>query len=166
MRAVLQRVSSASVTIDDVVTASISRGLLIFVAVQHGDDDADALWLANKIAGLRVFADENGRMNRSLKDLAAPTAGSPTMRHDVSGSARALIVSQFTLLANTSKGSRPSFNEAAPPEAALRLYQLFVHHIEANLGGSVATGEFGTDMQVSLVNEGPVTIIIDSPMHR
>jgi D-tyrosyl-tRNA(Tyr) deacylase len=146
MRAVVQRVSEASVTIDGLVTGQIGRGLLVLVGVEVGDSPGDADWLAGKIVALRIFPDDEGKMNRSLFDAAG----------------EALVVSQFTLHAGTKKGNRPSFVRAAPPEEAVPLYERFVAEIERGLGRSVARGVFAADMQVALVNDGPVTIIIDS----
>lgn len=147
MRAVVQRVSSASVTIDGVVRATIARGLLVLVGVAEGDTPADGEWLAQKIAKLRIFADDTGQMNRSVVDVGG----------DV------LVVSQFTLLASTRKGTRPSFNDAAKPDAARALYEAFLAQMETALGGRPpARGEFAAMMQVALVNDGPVTILLDT----
>jgi D-aminoacyl-tRNA deacylase len=146
MRAVVQRVSEASVTIDGLVTGQIGRGVLVLVGVEVGDSPGDADWLASKIVALRIFPDDEGKMNRSLVDAAG----------------EALVVSQFTLHAGTKKGNRPSFVRAAPPEEAVPLYERFVAEIERGLGRPVARGVFAADMQVALVNDGPVTIIIDS----
>jgi D-aminoacyl-tRNA deacylase len=146
MRAVVQRVSEASVTIDGLVTGQIGRGVLVLVGVEVGDSPGDADWLASKIVALRIFPDDEGKMNRSLVDAAG----------------EALVVSQFTLPAGTKKGNRPSFVRAAPPEEAVPLYERFVAEIERGLGRPVARGVFAADMQVALVNDGPVTIIIDS----
>jgi D-tyrosyl-tRNA(Tyr) deacylase len=162
MRAVVQRVTAASVTIDHVVTASISQGLVIFVGVRNGDTESDALWLAQKIVGLRVFGDDKGRMNLSLKELDASPAGESLPENAGSALPTTLIVSQFTLLASTRKGSRPSFNDAAKPEVAAPLYESFLQHISAALERPVAAGVFGAEMQVTLVNDGPVTIVLDS----
>lgn len=146
MRAVVQRVSEASVTIDGLVTGQIGRGVLVLVGVEVGDSPGDADWLASKIVASRIFPDDEGKMNRSLVDAAG----------------EALVVSQFTLHAGTKKGNRPSFVRAAPPEEAVPLYERFVAEIERGLGRPVARGVFAADMQVALVNDGPVTIIIDS----
>lgn len=155
MRAVVQRVSSASVTIDGTVTASIQRGLLILLGVQVGDTAEEARWLARKISALRIFADQEGRMNLSLQDfIAPPSSGDAALQ--------ALVVSQFTLIATTDKGSRPSFNHAAKPPEAIPLYEGFVRALEEALGLRVPTGTFGADMKVALVNDGPVTLILDS----
>lgn len=145
MRAVLQRVSRASVTIDGEVVGRIDHGLLILLGVAGTDTAADAEWLADKIVGLRIFNDADGKMNRSLLD--------------VGGSA--LIVSQFTLFGDCRKGRRPSFIDAAGPELAIPLYEAFQVAIKAH-GVPVATGRFGAMMQVELVNDGPVTLIVES----
>jgi D-tyrosyl-tRNA(Tyr) deacylase len=150
MRAIIQRVSSASVTIEQHTTARISRGLLVLLGVQNGDIEADAVWLAQKIGALRIFEDDAGKMNLSVLDAAG----------DV------LVVSQFTLLASTRKGNRPSFNDAARPDTAVPLYEFFVRQIESMLGRPVPTGTFGAMMQVSLVNDGPVTLILDSHLRE
>jgi D-tyrosyl-tRNA(Tyr) deacylase len=147
MRVVLQRVSSASVTIAGAVTARIGRGLVIFVGIEAADDASDGEWLAQKIARLRIFEDAEGKMNLSLLDLAPATA---------------LVVSQFTLYASMAKGTRPSFNAAARPEHAKPLYELFIKQLEQAMGRPVATGEFGAMMEVEILNQGPVTLIQDS----
>ncbi len=141
MRALIQRVSQASVKVDGETVGEIGPGLLILICSMQGDDDANAAALANKVRKLRIFADENGRMNLSLAD----TGGA------------ALVVSQFTLAADTSRGNRPGFSSAAAPEDGDRLYQVFSQHLAA-AGTPVETGVFGADMAVSLVNDGPVTI--------
>ena len=146
MRAVVQRVSSASVSIDGAVVGEIGPGLLVLLGVAEGDTPADGAWLAQKIAQLRIFADDADRMNRSVQDIAGGV----------------LVVSQFTLFASTRKGTRPSFNAAAAPELANSLYQDFVRQLEALLGRPVPTGRFGAMMQVALVNDGPVTLLIDT----
>lgn len=146
MRAVVQRVSEASVVIGGEVAGRIGRGVLVLVGVEVGDSPGDADWLASKIVALRIFPDDEGKMNRSL----------------VEAGGEALVVSQFTLHAGTKKGNRPSFVRAAPPEEAVPLYERFVAEIERGLGRPVARGVFAADMQVALVNDGPVTIIIDS----
>ena len=147
MRAVVQRVSSASVTIDGATRATIARGLLVLLGVAEGDTPADGEWLAPKIAKLRIFPDDAGQMNRSVTDIGGEV----------------LVVSQFTLLASTRKGTRPSFNDAAKPDSARTLYESFLSQIEAALGGRpVARGEFAAMMQVALVNDGPVTILLDT----
>lgn len=158
MRAVVQRVSSASVAIDGNVAARIERGLLILLGVQAGDTAADVEWLAPKLAQLRIFEDAAGKMNLSLLDLAASTAG-PSV-------AQVLVVSQFTLLGSTRKGNRPSFNDAARPEVAIPLYEAFVRTLERLTGRPVPTGIFGAMMQVALVNDGPVTLVVDSRLRE
>ncbi len=146
MRAVLQRVSSAQVTVAGDKIAEIGPGLLILLGVAQDDTATDGEWLAQKIAALRIFEDDAAKMNRSLVDI--------------DGSA--LVVSQFTLLASTRKGNRPSFNDAAPPALAIPLYEQFVARLSAVLGRPVATGRFGAMMDVALVNDGPVTLVLDS----
>jgi D-tyrosyl-tRNA(Tyr) deacylase len=146
MRVVLQRVSCASVAIDARITGQIGRGLLILVGVEDADNVADGQWLAEKLVKLRIFPDDAGQMNLSILDVAGEI----------------LVVSQFTLHASTHKGTRPSFNRAARPELAIPLYDQFVLQLSTALGRTVATGKFGTHMQVSLANDGPVTLVIDS----
>jgi D-tyrosyl-tRNA(Tyr) deacylase len=146
MRAVVQRVAEASVAIDDRTAGRIGPGMLVLVGVETGDADADADWLAGKIAALRIFADVAGKMNRTVRE----TGG------------EALVVSQFTLLADTARGNRPSFVKAARPEAAIPLYERFIAVLEPLVGRPVARGVFAADMRVSLVNDGPVTILFDS----
>lgn len=144
MRIVLQRVSRASVEVDGAVVGQIGRGVLVFVGVGQGDSEDDALWLAKKTVGLRVFPDDFNKMNRSLLD--------------VGGSA--LVVSQFTLLGDCRKGRRPAFTDAAEPESAKHLYLRYADFI-AEQGVAVATGVFAANMKVSLVNEGPVTMLLE-----
>jgi len=146
MRLVIQRVSSASVSIDDKTISSIRPGLLVLVGVETGDTDEDMRWLVGKTVGLRIFNDEDGVMNRSVMDVGG----------DI------LAVSQFTLTASTKKGNRPSYIRAAGHELAVPLYEKFCEEVSATIGKPVGRGVFGADMQVSLVNDGPVTIIIDS----
>ena len=146
MRVVVQRVSSASVTIDGAVKSSIGPGLLILLGVGHEDDETDIEYLVKKTAGLRIFNDEDGVMNRSVADVDG----------DV------IVVSQFTLMASTKKGNRPSYIEAAGHEKAIPLYEKFCRRMSDAIGKPVGTGEFGADMKVSLVNDGPVTICMDS----
>ena len=146
MRAVIQRVSSASVSIGGVVHSEIGKGLLILLGIEETDTDQDIEWLAGKITRLRIFDDEAGVMNLSVKDIDA----------------EAIVVSQFTLHASTKKGNRPSYIKAARPETAIPLYEQFVKQLETELGKSVGTGKFGAMMNVELVNDGPVTIIIDT----
>jgi len=146
MRAVIQRVSQANVAIGGAVKAVIAQGLLVLLAVENSDFAEDIEWLSGKIVRLRIFNDENGVMNRS----ALETGG------DI------LLISQFTLFASTKKGNRPSYSHSASPEVAVPLYEQFIARLSADLGKPVQTGEFGADMQVTLTNDGPVTIIIDS----
>ena len=146
MRAVIQRVSQASVTIDNTKVAEIGPGLLVFLGIIDSDTSEDILWLSNKLTNLRIFNDADGVMNTSLKDSQGA----------------AIVVSQFTLYAQTKKGNRPSYIKAAKPEVAKPLYEQFVRQFETNLEQTVQTGEFGADMKVALLNDGPVTIIIDS----
>ena len=146
MRVVIQRVTSARVTVAGRVTGQIEHGLLVFVGIESADTAADGEWLAQKIAKLRIFADAEGQMNRSVTDVGGGI----------------LLVSQFTLHASTQKGTRPSYNAAARPEHALPLYERFTSQLTAALGRPVATGEFGAMMQVELSNDGPVTLLIDS----
>jgi len=146
MRAVIQRVASASVTVGGALKSGIGMGLLILVAVEEADTDEDLEWLVGKIARLRIFDDDLGVMNRSVVEV----------KGDV------LAVSQFTLFASTKKGNRPSYIRSARPEIAIPLYERFVARLSAELGKPAQTGEFGADMQVALVNDGPVTILIDS----
>ena len=146
MKAVIQRVTKASVTIDGKKVALIQNGLLVLLGIVSEDTTEDISWLSNKIVNLRIFADENDVMNRSLLDIDG----------------EAIIVSQFTLHANTKKGNRPSYIKAAKPDIAIPLYEEFVKKFEIILGKNVGTGEFGADMKVALLNDGPVTIIIDT----
>lgn len=146
MRAVIQRVSEASVTISGQVKSAIGRGLLVLVAVEDADTPEDGEWLAGKLVRLRIFADDAGLMNRSVQDVGG----------DI------LVVSQFTLFASTQKGNRPSYLRAARPEVAIPKYEAFVARLAVELGRSVGTGEFGADMKVALVNDGPVTITVDT----
>ena len=146
MKIVIQRVTKSSVTIDDKKVALIKEGLLILLGIINEDTQEDINWLSNKIVNLRIFDDENGVMNKSLLDIDG----------------EAIVVSQFTLHANTKKGNRPSYIKAAKPDVAIPLYQTFISQLELELGKQVQTGEFGADMKVKLLNDGPVTIIIDS----
>ncbi|HWD20243.1 MAG TPA: D-aminoacyl-tRNA deacylase [Verrucomicrobiae bacterium] len=150
MRAVLQRVSQASVTINGTVTGSIARGLLILLAIEESDTAEDILWLSGKIVRLRIFPDDQGVMNRSVQEI----------------SGEILLISQFTLFASTKKGNRPSYSRSACPEKAIPLYEQFIAKLTVDLGKPIQTGEFGADMQVALVNDGPVTIIIDSKIRE
>ena len=146
MKIVLQRVSSASVTIDTKIVADIQKGLLVLVGIEDLDNQEDINWLALKIANIRIFGDENDVMNLSVKDING----------DI------IVVSQFTLHAATKKGNRPSYIKASKPEIAIPLYESFVLQLEKELGKKVQTGIFGADMKVLLLNDGPVTIVIDS----
>lgn len=146
MIAVIQRVSSAAVEIDSKIKGKIGKGLLVLVGIEEADDDTDIEWLSGKIVNLRIFNDAAGVMNLSVKDTGGEI----------------LIVSQFTLHASTKKGNRPSYIKAAKPELSIPMYEKFVARVAADLGKGVETGEFGADMKVSLLNDGPVTIIIDS----
>ena len=146
MRVILQRVSSASVTIDGIEKSRIGWGLLLLLGIEHDDTEADIAWLCKKITALRIFSDEAGLMNLSVQDIAGEI----------------LVISQFTLYASTKKGNRPSFIRAARPETAIPLYEKFVQALAQESGLPVFTGEFGADMKVSLVNDGPVTIWMDS----
>lgn len=146
MRTVIQRVKNASVTIDGNTKAEINQGLLIFIGIEDKDGKEDIDWLVRKTIHLRIFNDENGVMNLSLKDIAGD----------------AIVVSQFTLHASVKKGNRPSYIKAAKPEIAVPLYQSFIAQLEEALEKEVGTGEFGADMQVELLNDGPVTILMDS----
>jgi len=146
MRVVIQRVKEASVAINDKIKSSIGIGLMVLLGIETDDQTADADWLIAKIANLRIFDDEKGVMNLSIKDV----------------NGEILIISQFTLHASTKKGKRPSYIKAARPETAIPLYEYFCKKLEEQINTNVKTGEFGADMQVSLINNGPVTIIIDS----
>ena len=146
MRVVIQRVSEASVKIREEVKSSIKKGLLIFLGIEKNDGTEDVIWLSKKIAQLRIFSDERGLMNRSILET----------------NGELLVVSQFTLHAKTKKGNRPSYIKAAKPEQAIPLYKEFIIVLEKEIGQTVKTGEFGANMQVSLCNDGPVTIIIDT----
>lgn len=148
MRIVIQRVTRASVSIGGELYSSIGRGLMVLVGVEHGDEPADAAWLASKTAALRIFADEAGVMNRSVTDVGGEV----------------LAVSQFTLTASTRKGNRPSYIRAAGHDVATALYEAYCSEVTRLTGKTAATGVFGADMQVELVNDGPVTIIIDSKL--
>ena len=150
MRLVIQRVSEASVTIGGELFSSIGSGLMVLVGIAEGDTPADVEWLAAKTASMRIFPDENGVMNRSVLDVEG----------DV------LAVSQFTLMASTKKGNRPSYIHAAGHELAVPMYELYCEKLSGLLGKEVKTGQFGADMKVSLINDGPVTIIIDSKLRE
>jgi D-tyrosyl-tRNA(Tyr) deacylase len=146
MIAVIQRVSQASVTIENEIKSKIELGFMILLGITHTDTQEDIEWLSKKIVGLRVFGDEEGKMNLDLNAV----------------NGNILLISQFTLHASTKKGNRPSFIEAARPEIAIPLYEKMITQLEFDLGKSIETGIFGADMKVSLLNDGPVTIIIDS----
>lgn len=146
MRIVLQRVSQASVSIDNKIHATIKEGILILLGIEDADTSEDIEWLCNKIVKMRIFNDENGVMNLSLQDV----------------NGEALVISQFTLHASTKKGNRPGYIKAAKPEVAIPLYEEFVREFEKSLGKKVGTGIFGADMKVALLNDGPVTILLDS----
>jgi D-tyrosyl-tRNA(Tyr) deacylase len=146
MKVVLQRVSQASVTIDSKIVADIQKGLLVLVGMEDSDTQEDIDWLVGKIAKIRIFDDENHVMNLSIQDIDGEI----------------IVVSQFTLHASTKKGNRPSYIKASKPEQAIPLYDNFVKHLEKELGKKVQTGIFGADMKVLLINDGPVTIQIDS----
>ncbi|MBD9269593.1 MAG: D-tyrosyl-tRNA(Tyr) deacylase [Akkermansia sp.] len=146
MRLVVQRVTEAAVHIGGVCAGRTGRGLMILIGIEEADTEEDALWLAKKAADMRIFSDEEGKMNLSVKDIGGG----------------ALVVSQFTLYAQTKKGNRPSYIRAARPETAIPLYERFVESVERAMGHRIETGVFGADMQVELVNDGPVTIWIDS----
>lgn len=145
MRVVLQRVAEAAVTVENRVTGAVGLGLLLFVGFTSGDSEGKLVWMADKVVGLRVFSDDEGKMNRSVAEIGG----------DI------LVVSQFTLYGDTRKGRRPSFVDAAPPEEANPLYERFVELIDERIQPAVATGEFGATMRVSLVNDGPVTLVLE-----
>lgn len=146
MKVVIQRVSSASVTIDNLISAEIQSGLLVFVGIETTDSQEDIQWLSSKIANLRIFADENEVMNKSVKDIDGEI----------------LIVSQFTLHASTKKGNRPSYIHAAKPEISIPLYEAFLKQVAIELGKPIQSGIFGADMKIALINDGPVTILMDT----
>ena len=146
MRVVIQKVTQASVSIENQIVGSIDKGLLVLVGIEDGDTNEDIAWLSSKIVNLRVFDDDNGVMNLSVKEVEGEV----------------LIVSQFTLHASTKKGNRPSYIKASRPEVAIPIYEAFIKQVESLLGKKVLTGQFGAMMQVSLCNDGPVTILIDT----
>jgi D-tyrosyl-tRNA(Tyr) deacylase len=146
MKVVLQRVSSASVTVDKKIISEIKTGLLVLVGIEDADTNEDIIWLSNKIINLRLFDDENKVPNLSVKDIDGEV----------------LVVSQFTLQANTKKGNRPSYIKASKADVAIPLYENFIKQLENDLGKKIDTGKFGTDMKVALTNDGPITIIIDT----
>ena len=146
MRAVIQRVTKASVTIEGKVNGAIDAGLLVLLGIEDADDEEDIKWLSNKIVNLRIFNDESGVMNRSVLEKGGGI----------------LLISQFTLHASTKKGNRPSYIKASKPEVAIPLYEKMIRQLKTDLGKDIATGIFGADMKVELVNDGPVTIVIDT----
>ena len=146
MKVVIQRVSEASVAIEGQTVAKIQTGLLVLLGIENADATEDIQWLCNKIVGLRIFADEDGVMNRSIKEVGG----------DI------IVVSQFTLHASTTKGNRPSYIKASKPDVAIPLYEAFKSELQSVLGKEIQSGQFGADMQVSLINDGPVTIVIDT----
>ena len=146
MRVIIQRVSGCFVSIKGEIKSNIGTGLLVLAGFENEDSEDDLLWISRKISGLRIFNDEEGMMNLSIKDI----------------SGEILLVSQFTLHAKTKKGNRPSYIKAAKPEIAVPLYEKFIKICEKEIGKEIKTGEFGADMQISLINDGPVTIILDS----
>jgi D-tyrosyl-tRNA(Tyr) deacylase len=146
MRAVIQRVSQASVTVEGAIIGQIERGLMVLVGIVNEDDTIDIEWLSNKIINMRIFDDENGIMNKSLVEIGGAL----------------LLVSQFTLHASTKKGNRPSYIAAAKPEISILLYEAIIQQLEKDLGSPIQKGKFGADMKVALINDGPVTITIDS----
>jgi len=146
MRAIIQRVSEASVKVNNQIIGSIDTGLLVLLGIENTDTDDDVEWLAAKILNMRIFSDENGLMNKSLLDV----------------NGEILLISQFTLFAQTKKGNRPGFTRAAKPEIAIPLYEQMINTLEKLSGKKPQTGEFGADMKVSLLNDGPVTIIMDT----
>jgi D-tyrosyl-tRNA(Tyr) deacylase len=146
MRAVIQRVTSASVTIENKISAEIQMGLLIFVGIEAADSSEDIQWLSNKIVNLRIFADENGVMNKSVAAVQGEI----------------LVISQFTLHASTKKGNRPSYIQAAKPELSIPLYNTFLLQMQLDFGKNIQSGTFGADMKIALINDGPVTILINT----
>lgn len=146
MRLIIQRVLEAQVKVSNNVKSQIRNGLLVFVGIENEDTKEDIVWLSSKLTKMRVFNDENGLMNKSVSDIGGEI----------------LLVSQFTLFASTKKGNRPGFTKSANPEIAIPLYKKFIQQLEIDLNKSISTGEFGADMKISLVNDGPVTISIDS----
>jgi len=146
MRVVIQRVQEASVSVDGLIIGAISQGLMILVGIENRDDVEDVLWLSNKIVNMRIFDDAEGVMNLSSKETGGGI----------------LLVSQFTLQASTKKGNRPSYIQAAKPEISIPIYEALIQQLQKDLGQPIQTGKFGADMKVSLINDGPVTILIDS----
>lgn len=146
MRAVIQRVSQANCTVNEIITGAINNGFLVLLGIQDNDTDEDLQWLAKKITGLRIFSDENGLMNKTLADVTG----------------NILLISQFTLLAQTKKGNRPSFIKAAKPDKAIAAYEQMILTLSSLTAKKIETGIFGADMKISLVNDGPVTLIMDT----
>ncbi|MBL1280659.1 MAG: D-tyrosyl-tRNA(Tyr) deacylase [Fluviicola sp.] len=146
MKVVLQRITEASVSVDGAVIGEVAKGILVLLGIAHEDEKVDADWLVKKITDMRIFSDVDGKMNLSAKDI----------------NGEFLVISQFTLQASTKKGNRPSYIKAARPEVAIPLYEYFIEQLRKVSQAKVATGEFGADMQVSLVNDGPVTIVLDT----
>ena len=146
MRAVIQRVSEASCKVDSIITGQIANGFMVLLGIEDADTDEDLQWLAQKITGMRVFGDENGLMNKALADVDG----------------NILLISQFTLFAQTKKGNRPSFIRAAKPDKAIPMYEQMIKKLEELTGKKIATGVFGADMKVSLINDGPVTVVMDT----
>ena len=150
MRLIIQRVSKASVSIDSKVVGEIQQGFFVLIGIENADGADDANWLVQKLIGLRVFSDDEGKMNLSIKDVLG----------------NILLVSQFTLFASTVKGNRPSFIKSAKPDFAIPLYEYFISKLKSESGLDIQTGVFGADMQINLVNDGPVTILIDSKIRE
>ncbi|MBW7952629.1 MAG: D-tyrosyl-tRNA(Tyr) deacylase [Chitinophagaceae bacterium] len=146
MKVVIQRVTQASVSINNVIHSSIAKGVLVLLGIENADNKEDIIWLSNKIINLRIFDDENDVMNKSIKEIDGEI----------------LLISQFTLHASTKKGNRPSYIKASKPEFAIPMYESMIQQLEIDFGKKIGTGIFGADMKVSLLNDGPVTIIIDS----
>lgn len=146
MKVVIQRVSKANVKVDGNITGEIAEGLLIFLGIEDADNHEDIQWLSNKIVNLRIFSDEHGVMNKSVKEM----------------NGNILLVSQFTLHASTKKGNRPSYIKASKPDLAIPMYEKMIKQLEADLGRKIQTGVFGADMKIELLNDGPVTIVIDT----
>jgi D-aminoacyl-tRNA deacylase len=146
MRLIIQRVLEAQAKINNNIKSQIRNGLLVFVGIENEDTKEDIVWLSSKLTKMRIFSDENGLMNKTVSDIGGEI----------------LLVSQFTLFASTKKGNRPGFTKSAKPEVAIPLYKNFIQQLEIDLNKSISTGEFGADMKISLVNDGPVTIFIDS----
>lgn len=150
MRLIIQRVKQASVSIENNIHGAIDQGLMVLVGIENEDNEEDINWLTNKLIGLRIFSDSEGKMNLSIKEIEG----------------NILVVSQFTLFASTVKGNRPSFIKSAKPDIAVPLYEKFVEQLQKQSGLDIQTGKFGADMQISLINDGPVTIFIDSKIRE